>query len=127
MLTMKPMKLEGALKLYIALYFIAFIATFLMSVPMLMHVVPKSECLLFVQSSYDQNRKFTYGSPGGCYAAGMLPLVVAVGAVGLMFVQYLQLTKLRDHLRNPEMSSDEYRYNCKKMFWKMVSYLDSQD
>ena len=57
----------------------------------------------------------------GCYAAGVLPLVVAVGAIGLMFVQYLQLTKLRDHLRNPEMSSDEYRYKCRKTFWRMVS------
>ena len=96
---------------------------------MLLHVVPMSECLLFVSYSYDNNRKFTYGSPNGCYAAGVLPLVVAVGAIGLMFVQvmmmmimmimmmtclqYLQLTKLRDHLRNPEMSSDEYRYNCR--------------
>ena len=56
-------------------------------------------------------------------------------------LQYLQLTKLRDHLRNPEMSSDEYRYNCRystvqystvyystvqykypcrKMFWRMI-------
>ena len=68
----------------------------------------------------------------------MLPLVVAVGAIGLMFVQvmimmvmmvmmimmmcvqYLQLTKLRDHLRNPDMSSDEYRYKCRKTFWRMV-------
>jgi len=117
---MKPMKLEGALKLYMVLYFIAFLTTFLMSVPMLLHVVPMSECLLFVDYSYDQNRKFTYGNPNGCYAAGVLPLVVAVGAIGLMFVQYLQLTKLRDHLRNPEMSSDEYRYNCRKMFWRMI-------
>ena len=74
----------------------------------------------------------------GCYAAGVLPLVVAVGAIGLMFVQvimmimtmmmmmsvqYLQLTKLRDHLRNPDMSSDEYRYKCRKTFWRMVSSL----
>jgi len=117
---MKPMKLEGALKLYMVLYFLAFLATFMMSVPMLLHVVPLSECLLFVDYSYDQNRKFTYGSPGGCYAAGVLPLVVAVGAVGLMFVQYLQLTKLRDHLRNPDMSSDEYRYKCRKTFWRMI-------
>ena len=78
----------------------------------------------------------------GCYAAGVLPLAVAVGAIGLMFVQvmmmivmimimmmilmmmsaqYLQLTKLRDHLRNPDMSSDEYRYKCRKTFWRMVS------
>lgn len=62
---MKPMKLEGALKLYMVLYFLAFLATFMMSVPMLLHVVPLSECLLFVDYSYDQNRKFTYGPPGG--------------------------------------------------------------
>ena len=56
---------------------------------MLLHVVPMSECLLFVSYSYDNNRKFTYGSPNGCYAAGVLPLVVAVGAIGLMFVQVM--------------------------------------
>ena len=47
-------------------------------------------------------------------------MLVACGALGLMFVQYLQLSRLRDHLRNPEMSSDEYRYTCRKMFWRMV-------
>ena len=57
----------------------------------------------------------------GCYAVGLLPLIVAVGALGLMFVQYFQLARLRDHLRNPEMSSDEYRYTCRKMFWRMVT------
>ena len=62
---MKPMKLEGALKLYGVLYFLAFIFTFLMSIPMLMHVMPKSECLLFVQTSHEQSKKFEYGSPGG--------------------------------------------------------------
>ena len=46
---MKQMKLEGALKLYTVLYFLAFLFTFMMSVPMLKHVMPKSECLLFVQ------------------------------------------------------------------------------
>ena len=59
----------------------------------------------------------------GCYAVGLLPLIVAVGALGLMFVQYFQLARLRDHLRNPEMSSDEYRYTCRKMFWRMVRQL----
>ena len=58
---------------------------------MLLHVVPMSECLLFVSYSYDNNRKFTYGSPNGCYAAGVLPLVVAVGAIGLMFVQVMMM------------------------------------
>ena len=58
---MKQMKLEGALKLYTVLYFLAFLFTFMMSVPMLKHVMPKSECLLFVQvldtnlNTYDPN------------------------------------------------------------------------
>ena len=29
----------------------------------------------------------------GCYAAGVLPLVVAVGAIGLMFVQVMMMIK----------------------------------
>ena len=65
MLKMKPMKLEGALKLYLVLYFLAFLATFMVTVPMLLHVVPESECLLFVTYSNDQNAKNAYGPPGG--------------------------------------------------------------
>ena len=65
MLKMKPMKLEGALKLYMVLYFLAFLATFMVTVPMLLHVVPESECLLFVTYSNDQNAKNAYGPPGG--------------------------------------------------------------
>ena len=65
MLKMKPMKLEGALKLYSVLYFLAFLATFMVTVPMLLHVVPESECLLFVTYSNDQNAKNAYGPPGG--------------------------------------------------------------
>eukprot|EP00090_Calanus_glacialis_P001056 TRINITY_DN10752_c0_g1_i1.p1 TRINITY_DN10752_c0_g1~~TRINITY_DN10752_c0_g1_i1.p1 ORF type:complete len:485 (+),score=71.77 TRINITY_DN10752_c0_g1_i1:100-1554(+) len=118
---MKPMKLEGALKLYMVLYFFAFLFTFLMSIPMLLHVMPKSECLLFVKTSNDQEKKFEYGSPGGCMAAGILPLLVALGALGLMLAQWLQLRKLRAHLDNPEMSSDEYRAECRKTFWKMIA------
>lgn len=118
---MKPMKLEGALKLYMVLYFFAFLFTFLMSIPMLLHVMPKSECLLFVKTSRDQEKKFEYGSPGGCIAAGVLPLLVAVGALGLMLAQWLQLRKLRAHLDNPEMSSDEYRAECRKTFWNMIA------
>ena len=103
---MKQMKLEGALKLYTVLYFLAFLFTFMMSVPMLKHVMPKSECLLFVQvrkldtnntnndynwcfqETYSKGKpSFSYGSPGGCLAAGFLPLVVALGALGLTFFQ----------------------------------------
>jgi len=114
------MKLEGALKLYMVLYFFAFLFTFFMSIPMLLHVLPKSECLLFVAAGREQSKKFEYGSPGGCMAAGVLPLVVALGALGLMWAQFLQLRKLRAHLNNPEMSSDEYRAACRKTFWKMM-------
>jgi hypothetical protein len=51
------MKLDQALKLYIALYCVCFLLTWLISVPMLIHVTPQSECLLFV-SPYVK-----YGSP----------------------------------------------------------------
>ena len=44
----KGMKLDQALKLYIALYCLCFLLTWLISVPMLIHVTPQSECLLFV-------------------------------------------------------------------------------
>ena len=44
----KGMKLDQALKLYIALYCVCFMLTWLISVPMLIHVTPQSECLLFV-------------------------------------------------------------------------------
>ena len=44
----RGMKLDAALKLYIALYCLCFLLTWLISVPMLIHVTPQSECLLFV-------------------------------------------------------------------------------
>jgi hypothetical protein len=53
----KGMKLDQALKLYIALYCFCFLLTWLISVPMLIHVTPQSECLLFV-TPYVK-----YGSP----------------------------------------------------------------
>ena len=42
------MKLDAALKLYIALYFICFLFSWFVSVPMLLHVSEEGECLLFV-------------------------------------------------------------------------------
>ena len=56
----------------------------------------------------------------GCYAVGILPGLVACGALGLMFGQYLQLARLRDHLSDLEMSSEEYRFTSRKMFRRMV-------
>ena len=53
------MKLDAALKLYMALYVLCFALTWLISVPMLMHVNPRSECLLFV------NRYVQYGNSFG--------------------------------------------------------------
>ena len=55
----KGMKLDQALKLYIALYCLCFLLTWLISVPMLIHVTPQSECLLFV-TPY-----ITYGPSAG--------------------------------------------------------------
>ena len=49
----KGMKLDQALKLYIAVYVVCFAFTFLISVPMLIHVAPQSECLLFVSPSVE--------------------------------------------------------------------------
>ena len=49
----KGMKLDQALKLYIALYCLCFGLTWLISVPMLNHVTPKSECLLFVSPTVE--------------------------------------------------------------------------
>jgi hypothetical protein len=57
----KGMKLEQALKLYIAMYVVCFLLTWLVSVPMLVHVSPQSECLLFV-SPYVK-----YGAPACKY------------------------------------------------------------
>ena len=42
------MRLDSALKLYIGLYVVCFLFTWLVSVPMLIMVMPQSECLLFV-------------------------------------------------------------------------------
>ena len=42
------MRLDNALKLYIGLYVVCFLFTWLVSVPMLIMVTPQSECLLFV-------------------------------------------------------------------------------
>ena len=42
------MRLDSALKLYVGLYVVCFLLTWLVSVPMLIMVTPQSECLLFV-------------------------------------------------------------------------------
>ena len=55
----KGMKLDQALKLYIAVYVVCFAFTFLISVPMLVHVAPQSECLLFISP------KVEYGPSAG--------------------------------------------------------------
>ncbi|XP_023344831.1 uncharacterized protein LOC111714049 isoform X2 [Eurytemora carolleeae] len=112
---LRPMKLEGALKLYIALYSLALSLTFLTSIPMLKHVGPEGDCLLFTTPP-----PIAYGSTGGCYISGIIPIFVAVCALGLIFIHWLQLRNLRKHIKLPEMSSDEFRMKFKKKFWKMI-------
>ena len=58
----KGMKLDAALKLYIALYCLCFLLTWLISVPMLIHVTELSECLLFVTLTSTGPK---YGPPAG--------------------------------------------------------------
>lgn len=53
------MRLDTSLKLYMVLYVLCFALTWLVSVPMLVHVMPRSECLLFV------DRWMKYGPPAG--------------------------------------------------------------
>ena len=54
----KGMKLDQALKLYIGLYCVAFLMTWFISVPMIMHVSGNKECLLFISP------QIVYGPPG---------------------------------------------------------------
>ena len=44
------MKSETALKLHLVLTLLAFLSTFMTMVPMLLHVVPNSDCLLYVSN-----------------------------------------------------------------------------
>jgi len=112
---LRPMKLEGALKLYIALYTLAFGLTFLTSVPMLMHVAPDSKCLLYVSSM-----PLKYGPASACHITGVIPILVALMAFGLIFVNFLELQRLQDHIKLPEVSSDEFREAFKQKFWRII-------
>ena len=76
----KGMKLDQALKLYISLYVLCFMLTWLVSIPMLVHVMPHQECLLFVQ------RTIEYGPAGGNFFS--CPLI---------FTKYLHI---REDVRN---------------------------
>ena len=40
----------------------------------------------------------------GCIVTGILPLVIAVCALGLIFIHWLQLRKLRAHVKLPEVT-----------------------
>ncbi len=130
----KGMKLDQALKLYIALYCVCFLLTWLISVPMLIHVTPQAECLLFV-TPYIQ-----YGSPSGksilvinheihpwsclisaCYMMGYMPIFVAVATLVLIVLHVIQLRSLKAFLRKPGPHSSSYHHRPTHIFWRMVS------
>ena len=46
----------------------------------------------------------------GCYISGIIPIFVAVCALGLIFIHWLQLRNLRKHIKLPEVI-ELYGYN----------------
>ena len=129
----KGMKLDQALKLYIGLYCLCFLLTWLISIPMLVHVMPERECLLFV------NPYFEYGSSAGkllgnflgiflktfffsaCFFVGLGPIGVAVATVTLIVLHLIQLRSLKSFLRQPgSHRSANYHGRPNHIFWRMV-------
>ena len=131
------MKLDGALKLYIGLYVVCFLLTWLISVPMLIHVTPQSECLLFVTP------RVQYGNPAcespcsnmycirdgitnnvsisACNIVGVIPIAVACCALVLIFLHIIQLRSLHAFLRKPGPHSSSYHNRPTHIFWRIVS------
>eukprot|EP00095_Tigriopus_kingsejongensis_P011144 maker-scaffold534_size144770-snap-gene-0.37 protein:Tk11144 transcript:maker-scaffold534_size144770-snap-gene-0.37-mRNA-1 annotation:"hypothetical protein CGI_10017331" len=110
------MKLETALKLYIVLYVLCFCLTWFVSVPMLIHVVPDNECLLFVSPFMN------YGSSATCHIVGFAPLFVAVSALLLIVLHIIQLRSLRVFLSKPgPWRSADYE-RPPHIYWRMVIF-----
>merc|ERR1711899_715555 len=112
----KGMKLDCASKLYICLYCVCFLLTFLISVPMLIHVTPQSECLLFVTPYIE------YGPSGACNFVGYAPILVAVATVVLIILHVMQLRSLKSFLRQPGPHSSNYHHRPTHIFWRMVVF-----
>eukprot|EP00093_Oithona_nana_P001728 01728.XXX_6355_9210_1 [CDS] Oithona nana genome sequencing. len=113
----KGMKLDQALKLYIALYFLCFGLTWMISVPMLIHVTPESECLLFV-SPYVK-----YGPSAACNFVGFAPIAVALATAVLIVLHMMQLRSLKSFLRQPgPHQSSNYHQRPTHIFWRLVMF-----
>jgi len=111
------MKLDQALKLYISLYVLCFMLTWLVSIPMLVHVMPHQECLLFVQ------RTIEYGPAGACTFVGIAPILVAVATVVLIILHSIQLRNLKAFFRKPgSHRSSEYQGRPPHIFWRIVVF-----
>ena len=59
--------LNASLTILMVLYFLAFLAAVLAGIPMIVHVSPKSECLLF-SFQVTPNGKLSYGNYASKYA-----------------------------------------------------------
>lgn len=138
----RAMKLDQALKLYIALYFLCFFLTWFISVPMLLHVGTNSECLLFVtprvvygpsagtQDGRDPDQVAapavcltrTLHALAACIVVGVIPLIVALAAIVLITLHIVQLRSLKNYLRKPgPHSSKDFHNRPIHIFWRMVS------
>lgn len=110
------MKLDTALKLYIVLYVLCFALTWFISVPMLIHVAPDNECLLFV-TPY-----MRYGSAATCYIMGLTPIFVAVCALVMIVLHIMQLKSLKAFLSRPgPWRSADYE-RPPHIYWRMVVF-----
>ena len=131
----KGMKLDQALKLYIVLYFLCFGLTWMISVPMLIHVLPESECLLFVSpyvkygpsaGKSSVNKKIFFllinSYISACNFVGFAPIGVAVATAVLIVLHIMQLRSLKSFLRKPgSHRSNDYHHRPTHIFWRLVS------
>ena len=130
----KGMKLDQALKLYIALYFLCFGLTWMISVPMLIHVTPESECLLFVSPyvkygpSAGKSTEIFFSSSiksiyfSACNFVGFAPIAVALATAVLIVLHMMQLKSLKSFLRQPgPHQSSNYHQRPTHIFWRLVS------
>ena len=130
------MKLDQALKLYIALYVLCFLLCWIVCVPMLLHVTPQSECLLFVTpyvhygpsagkvffiNTFFLRQKIKFYIFLACNFIGFVPIFVAVATVVLIVLHIMQLRSLKAFLRKPGPHSSDYHHRPTHIFWRMVS------
>jgi len=91
---MAVVELRKCLITLVALYVFAVLFALVASVPMIMHVYPQSECLLF---SSENNSKLYYGHWASCNIVGYVFLFVAAGAVYLIARAWMELRRMKGH------------------------------